>query len=152
MSAACGIVTFDPVAWAQAYPDLARSVTSEQSQAYFVVAETLLSNQPNSVVVNTKTRAALFNMLVAHIAQLFAPQNGEPARQTVGRVSSASEGSVSVSLDFSNQPPGAAWYNQTPYGALYWIATTPYRLARYRPGPQPYLGVGTGYGGLRRGY
>src|SRR5262249_37816262 len=80
--------------------------------------------------------------------------NGQPSTDpgalpnpgTVGRVASATEGSVSVTLEMPNQPAAAAWYLQTPYGASFWAATALYRTARYVPGPamRPAFGPGSG--------
>ena len=50
----------------------------------------------------------------------------------VGRVASASEGSVSVSLEYaSSTSVNQAWFFQTPYGAQFWQATAAYRQMRY---------------------
>ncbi len=147
-----GIVAFDYTLWTATYPEFAASVNPTQAASYFLIAETFLNNTPTSPVKDAGpggARAILLNMLTAHIAQLFAPQAGIPAPQTVGRISQASEGSVSVTLDMDNQTALAAWYNQTKYGAMYWAATAAYRTARYRSPPKPYLGVG---GRGRRGF
>ena len=66
----------------------------------------------------------------AHIAQLFAPMaNGQPASTLVGRINSATQGSVSVQAAYSNNvTEQMAWFVQTQYGAMYWVATAPYRL------------------------
>lgn len=147
MSASCGIVVFNYATWSATYPNFA-DVPPTQVDGFFLVAETILDNTACSPVVNLTIRANLLNLLVAHIAQLFGPS----ASPLVGRISNASEGSVSVGTDMGTQPPGAAWYMQTQYGALYWTATAPYRTARYRPGPQPYPGVAPfrGFGGWRQ--
>jgi hypothetical protein len=56
--------------------------------------------------------------------------------QPPGRISSASEGSVSAAFDM-NVPPGSAqWWAQTKYGSDYWLAMAPYRTMQYRPGPR----------------
>ena len=51
----------------------------------------------------------------------------------VGRLASATEGTVTVSYDYPVTPanPSMAWYAQTKYGAMYWTATVRYRSARY---------------------
>jgi hypothetical protein len=84
-------------------------------------------------------------MLTAHIAALNAVElGGRSAENIVGRISSASEGSVSISLD-SQTPGTAAWFQQTKYGAAFWQATTQYRKARIFPGsnrnPDPWQGM-----------
>jgi hypothetical protein len=92
----------------------------------------------------------LLNMLTAHIAMMNSgitassvPNGG--SSQLVGRISDATQGSVSVSADMGTAGPAggsAPWYQQTKYGAAYWQATAGYRLGgRYKRGPQPYFGV-----------
>jgi hypothetical protein len=49
----------------------------------------------------------------------------------VGRISSASEGSVSIATDYNIGGNSAQWYNQTPYGAEYWALTVRYRSSLY---------------------
>lgn len=57
-----------------------------------------------------------------------------PPAGIVGRIASATEGSVSVAAEY-DAPPNAsqAWLIQTKYGAEYWSATAKYRTARYVP-------------------
>jgi hypothetical protein len=85
-------------------------------------------------------------MLTAHIAWLNAPRDadgnpastGSPASPIVGRINSASEGSVSVQADIGDATAGSPsqpWYMQTRYGAAYWAATAQYRTARYVANP-----------------
>ncbi len=71
-------------------------------------------------------------MVVAHLAQLYAAKkSGELAPNFVGRVTDASEGSVSVSGDVGSFVGQAqAWWMQTKYGASYWNASAPYRTFR----------------------
>ena len=73
-------------------------------------------------------------MITAHIASILAPLNGQPSNPLVGRISNASEGSVSVQTDMPTNP-NAAWWNQTKYGALAWAALAPYRTMTYLPNP-----------------
>ena len=84
-------------------------------------------NTGSSKITNETTRAMLLNMLTAHIAKL------EISKQ-VGRVSSASEGSVSVSLDVGVMSGTAAWFMATNYGMAFWQATAQYRMARVYQG------------------
>ena len=86
----------------------------------------------SSPVRNLVNRLVLLNMLVAHIAKLNGPNNGG----LVGRISNASEGSVSVAVDF-NSPDTAAWLNQTQYGAQFYASTASLRTMHYIPGRQP---------------
>ncbi len=91
-------------------------------------------------------------MLTAHIAQLSgwpaAAGGGGAGSGLVGPITSASEGSVSVSvtpLAGANASAMQAWLSQTQYGAAYYAFTAAYRMARWYPGRTPYLGVGPRY-------
>jgi hypothetical protein len=131
--------TFNFALWAARYPELAASVEEPLAAAYFTEAGLYLDNTDASPVTDVVTRLILLNMLVAHIAAL----NGATpagAGGLVGRISTATEGSVTINAEF--QTPGtAAWFVQTKYGAAFWQATAVYRTMRYAPGPRPFLGV-----------
>lgn len=134
-----GIVTFSYADWSARYPELAASVTAQTAQLYFNEAQLYCDNTPTSLITDTSQggeREMLLNMVTAHIAALNAPLNGQPSSPLVGRISNATQGSVSVQTDF--QVPGsAAWFAQTKYGAAYWQATTKYRSMLYVRGPVP---------------
>ena len=98
-----------------------------------------------SPVQDIPTRQRLLGLLTAHIATLFAPLNGVPSPTFVNRISSASEGSVSVSYDIPTVA-GAEWFTLTKYGWMFWQATAVYRTFRYIPGRQPFRQLG-GAGG-----
>lgn len=103
---------------------------------------TLLDNSDASPVQNVTTRGWLFNLLVAHLAALDArsAQAGAAGGGMLGRVASASEGSVSVSM--ADYPVGSGkWFEQTQYGAEYWQAVQPFLRFQYSRGPRPYVGV-----------
>lgn len=106
-------------------------------QLYFDEATVLHRNDGFGPVRTEAAQVTLLNLLTAHICQLNAPQsNGQPAAQTVGRINTAAEGSVSVVLQ-NQYPPGTAQYfMQTKYGSAYWTASLPYRSMRYLPGRQ----------------
>ncbi|MCU5775119.1 DUF4054 domain-containing protein [Erwiniaceae bacterium BAC15a-03b] len=130
------IVVFDVAAFRERYPEF-DTVSNSLLNAYFVEATVYLNNTDTSPVTDIAVRAVYLNMLVAHLTALNSGVGGQKPTGLVGRVASASEGSVSVSLDAG--PSGAAswWYMQTPYGAAYWQATLPYRTIRYLPGASP---------------
>jgi hypothetical protein len=148
--AASSPVTFDYGLWGTTYPELAQWVGAPQAQVYFdQAAELYLGSAACGSVRSARQRLFLLNMLTAHLVKLFVATDNSPAPDQVGRISSASEGGVSVSFDMGPQSKDAAWYLQTKYGAAYWQATAPYRTARYYRAPQPYLGVTRPYGGYR---
>lgn len=125
------VVAFDAAAFVARYPEFS-SVSPGALNAYFGEAGLYLSNSDNSPVQNLTRRAVLLNMLTAHIAALSGALSlgGEPV--PVGRVSSATEGSVSATLEYLTQG-SAAWFTQTQYGAAFWQATTSLRGFRYSP-------------------
>jgi len=130
-----GVVVFDYEKWITRYPEF--SVSVPDAQPFFDEAQLYCNNTAESPVAQIETRAVLLNMLTAHIAALSAGVNGEPASPLVGRINSASEGSVSVQTQ-SDYPPGTVhWYQQTKYGAAFWAATNKYRTMRYVAGAQP---------------
>lgn len=130
------IVVFDISAFRARYPEFA-SVSDDLLNAYFAEATVYLNNTDCSPVSDVAVRAVYLNMLVAHIAELNPAANGGKSTGLVGRVASASEGSVSVSLADVPQSQASWWYLQTPYGAAYWQATAAYRTVRYVPGASP---------------
>lgn len=132
----CAVV-FNYAVWAARYPELASSVDENLATAYFGEATLYLNNSCCSVVCGPEPRATLLNMITAHIAKLNATINGVPPSGLVGRISDASEGTVSVAVDYGTQSASAAWWLQTQYGASYWQATARYRRGRYVPGPPP---------------
>ena len=109
------------------YPEFS-TLSQALLQMYFNEAGYYCRNDGAGPVSDQTTLDTFMNMLTAHIAALNGGVNGQTPGQTVGRVSSASEGSVHVSLDMQGSSPNAAWFNQTKYGAAYWQASLPYRL------------------------
>jgi hypothetical protein len=135
-----GIASFDYATWSVRYAALAVVVAEPLATLYFGEAGLYLDNTDGSYVCDLVERATLLNMLTAHIAAV----NGATAAGQagiVGRISSVTEGSVTIASEYQVPPGSAAWYAQTPYGAQYWAATAKYRTMQYAPGPRPYLGV-----------
>lgn len=122
-------VVFDKARFQTAYPEV--QATDAQLEMWFAQAESLLDNTGRSIVEKLEEREMLLFLLVRHFAALNerAAQGG-----LVGRIASASEGSVSVSADMGAAIGNAAWYLQTPYGATYWQLTAKYRRFRYVSG------------------
>lgn len=127
------VVVFDPAAFKLAYPQFA-AVSDAALTNYFNLATLYLSNDDCSVVQDIPKRTTLLWLLTAHIAFLSGALNPAGTPGLVGRVSSATEGSVSVSVDFPSNPNGA-WFQQSSWGAMYWQAVLPYRSFRYRARP-----------------
>jgi hypothetical protein len=152
-----GPVIFNYPLWAQRYPEFSQTVGPDLAQLLFAEAGQYCDNSPCSVICDIPLRTIILNALVAHLAVLNVGANGSPASPLVGRLSDASEGSVSVSTEMGNPGDAGAsvnWYMQSKYGASAWQLMSPYRLGgRYTPGAVPYLGVSPfgwgsgGYGG-----
>lgn len=128
-------VVFNPADFKAAYPEFG-AVPDATLNGYFLRSQLFLVNEDCPVQDEAK-RLQLYWLLVAHIAQLAGALNHGGAPGPVGRTSSATEGSVSVSLEF-NATMGASWFVQTPYGAAFWAATAYLRSFRYVARPTRY--------------
>ena len=128
-------VVFDYSLWSLRYPELSASVKATLAGAYFTEATLFLDNTDASRVTDLGQRAMLLNMLTAHIAALNAPMGGQPSSPLVGRISTATEGSVTVNATMDLPPGSAQWFAQTKYGASFWAATAIYRTMLYVPSP-----------------
>ena len=129
------IVTFDPAAFKARYPEFA-AVADPTLAACFDEAGFYLSNTDNSPVQNLTRRATLLNMLTAHVAYIGGLLSADGMPRPVGRVSQASEGSVSAAFEGVPPTPGSgAWFQQSQYGAAFWQATSSLRGMRYVPCP-----------------
>lgn len=122
------VAVFDYTAWAARYPTLAATVNQTLAAEYFDEAQTYCENKDCSLVpcdpATYQPRLRLLGMLVAHLAAL-----DDPSRiGSVGRVSDASQGSVSVKLEMAPAERGADWFMQTQYGAAFWKASAMYRM------------------------
>jgi hypothetical protein len=152
-------VTFVFADWQEQYPEFL-NVTQGMATNYFNRATLLCTNNTCNPAYSSSetppgnTLLTLLYLLTSHIAWLSAPRDsqgnissvGSPESSLVGRISSASEGSVSVQTDMGDAnagSPSQAWYMQTRYGAEYWAATAGYRTAVYVP-----LGAGLPWPGV----
>ncbi len=138
------IVAFDYDKLIAQFPAMA-PVGPQLLEVYWDIATTMHGNDGSGPIAKESLQRSLLNMLTAHIAQLFAPKDpsGNPSAAgttsigVVGRVQSATEGSVSIAtaaLEGFNTAQ-ASWLGQTQYGALYWAATAQFRTMRYQPPP-----------------
>lgn len=151
------LVTFDNATWIASYPEFT-NVGAALGQTYFNRASFLCVNSgANPFACVPGMVADLLYLLTSHIAWLNAPRDatgnpaatGVPASPIVGRINTASEGSVSVGADMGDATAGSPsqpWYMQTKYGAEYWAATAPARTAMYAA--QPTIVPGPVYPGL----
>ena len=130
------MAVFTYALWAAIFPELGLYTNSAQATQYWTEATMLLDNTISSPVQDVAQRTMLLNLLTAHICQLRQPLNGQPSSPLVGRISEATEGSVSVKAEMNVAAGSAQWFNQTKYGAQYWQMTLPFRSARYAIGPR----------------
>ena len=131
-------VVFDPATFKARYPEFA-AVANPTLAACFDEAGLYLSNTDNSPVQNLTRRATLLNMLTAHVAYIGGLLSADGMPRPVGRVSQASEGSVSAAFEGVPPTPGSgAWFQQSQYGAAFWQATSSLRGMRYIPCPTRY--------------
>lgn len=130
-------VQFDYKGWVALFPEFAH-VQQPQATMYFNLATTFHKNDGTGPVDDAGQQSSLLNLATAHFAQLLAPKSdGEPASEIVGRITDATQGSVSVSAEMSGDVKAQeAFWNQTKYGVMYWAGTLPFRLFRYRPHPK----------------
>ena len=150
---------FDYTVWTGLFPEMS-SVSEQKAQNYFNLATLYIRNDGQGPINDPNMQAGVLNLATAHLAKLFAPQgdNGSPTTDgsevisLVGRIANASEGSVKVQVDFPDQQPNAAWWNQTTYGAACWAVMKPFRTFRYMGSPRRrvfnppmrYFGFGAG--------
>ena len=138
-----GPITFVYSDWTALFPEMS-GVVQPQAQMYFGLAEMYVRNDGGGSINDPVKLTNALYLTTAHIAKLFSAQtNGapttggiEPASPLVGRIDSATEGSVSVSAEMPTQPPSAAWWQQTQYGAAVWKMLAPNRTARIVPAPR----------------
>jgi Protein of unknown function (DUF4054) len=150
-----GIVQFLQSEFIAAWPEFA-GINSGVAQNQFTGAQLLLNNSCGSRVRDANVRMYLLYMLTAHLTFLNAGSNdGEgnitPPPGIVGRIDSATEGSVSVAASYSSVVgQSQAFFIQTKYGAQFWQETAQYRTFHYVGAPavgpnspgSPWPGVG----------
>lgn len=149
------VAVFDYAKWAAMFPYLAAptgGVTEPIAAGFFTVAELLFANDDCSPIADTDKRLVFLNYIVAHLARLagypIAAGGTAAPDGMVGRVSSATEGTVSVSSDYGAVRESEAWWIQTQEGAIFWQMTRPLRTARYIAAPPRYFGPARrAYGG-----
>jgi hypothetical protein len=151
-------VVFSFATWTASFPEFA-GLTSDQGQAYFDRACLICANSTTNPVFCAGVLSPLLYLLTSHVAWLNCPKDamgnpsatGQPPAALVGRISSATQGSVSVQTDMPAQGDSSAmdaYLKQTKYGLEYLAQITQFRTARYVARPTI---VGTGvYPGFRR--
>lgn len=130
------VVIFDPTQFKAAFPEFALVPDARLTILFNMAGASILDNTDASIVCDPAVRGPLLDLLVAHLLTLFgsgvpgAPGGGPSG--AVGRVESATEGTVSTSLAYMvARSSSEAWFNQTQYGAMFWSMTAQFRTFRY---------------------
>lgn len=138
-------ITFVYADWIAVYP-MFSGISEPVAQNYFDIATMYCANRLGPVRTLDQLRMLLY-LLTCHVAWIMSPKDaaGNPTsgagannQGMVGRISSATEGSVSVQTENLYPEGTAQWYQQTEWGSTYWSATAIYRTMRYRPGVRRY--------------
>lgn len=135
------IAVWTPGTFIARYPEFTAAYNANPSvfASLFAEAGFYLNNDGSGPVSDPARQLLLMNMITAHIAFIGGLLTADGQPKPVGRVSDASEGSVSASFEGVPPTPGTgAWFQQSQYGAAFWQATTSIRGARYRPRPTYY--------------
>ena len=130
------VFVFNPTEFKSIFTQFSARSDAQLSWFFTAVENDVLDNT-ETACISLSTRKKLFFLLVAHKAEL---QNRIDSGNTglVGRISSATEGSVSISTDYLSSPTALAqWLNQTPYGAEYYALTARYRTALWNAATRP---------------
>ena len=130
-------VNFSGSAFLALFPQFSGLTSDQLTTLVLPIAELYCRNDGGGPVSTAATQSSLLNLMVAHVATLMFPPLASPAGAVpaVGRLSSASQGSVSVALEFP-QNPNDAWFNTTQYGSAFRAATSAYRTMRYIRAPR----------------
>ena len=128
------VAVFDYELWLAQYPELC-NVSLPQAQGYWNTATVLHRNDGRGPVNDADMQRTLLNTLAAHIAYLRVGTKANPSAASqglTGRVTSATQGSVSVSTELPGMTANAAYFATSPYGLDYWNAMAPFRTMHYR--------------------
>lgn len=150
----CAPVTFNYTLWTTQFPEFS-ALTEAQGQFYFDLATVIQRNDGRGPVSNPSTALNLLNLLTSFMATQYSqsmgdqsPGSAKPANTPVGRISDATEGSVTARTDYgATISQQQAYLIQNKYGATWWALTAQYRTARYVPG-QLQSGAAYGAGGF----
>lgn len=126
------VVTFNYTNWAALFPQFSNLIQDQVTGPILTLAEQYNRNDGGGPVNDPCVATQLLNLMVAHVAQLLFGSTTQPLSPLVGRISDASEGSVSLGTEFPTTPSNA-WFLQTQFGAAWWQLSLPFRLGRYIP-------------------
>jgi hypothetical protein len=143
-------VTFNWTMFTTWFPEFS-CLNQTQGQAYFDMAGLYCANSQQNPLFCFGILPQVMMLVTAHVAWLLAPrdENGNPAAQgapgspIVGRINTATQGSVSVgaTLDGEAGSPSEQFFSQTKYGLMAWQAMAVGRTARYIANPTVVAGA-----------
>jgi hypothetical protein len=145
-------VTFDLQTFLGLFPEFTPLSQGFLNAMFMRATGSIIANAVTNPANNDGNLAYLIYLVTAHLAWLNCQKdvNGQPTAQTsaqqasqqVGRISQATQGSVSVTLEWPGNDPSAQekFLVQTRYGAEYWAATAQYRTAQYAARPTFVIG------------
>jgi hypothetical protein len=131
-------IAFNPAVFTGRYPEFLAAYNANPSlfASFFAEAGLYVNNTSLSVVQDLGKLELFLNMVTAHIAFLAGTLSADGQARPVGRVSGASQGSVSAQFDYpATQPGSGEWFAQSQYGIAFWQATSCYRGMQYSPQP-----------------
>src|SRR5579859_2558681 len=113
------VATFVLADWRAAYPMFSNVSDGQLEGPVLTLASQYCRNDGCSPIpdqyVDLQTQALY--LMMAHICQLMFGTAANPASGIVGRISDATEGSVSIGTEYMPMTPTNAWFNQTTFGA-----------------------------------
>lgn len=148
-------VTFNWQTFSAMFPAFA-CLTEAQGNGYFALAQLYCANSTRNPAFCAGILPQLLYLVTAHVAWLLSPKDADGNPSTtgstnsgglVGRINSATQGSVSVGTTLDGTPgsPSEAFFAQSVWGLMYWQACAQFRLARYTVSPT-LVALGTGPG------
>lgn len=109
--------TFDKTSFLKVFPEFT-GTTDDKFNFYVLMAKQQFDSDRYNIAVDKVS--IFYNTLLAHLLALSL----RGANGGVGTINSASQGSVSVG--FVGISKSGSWYNQTPYGSMFWRMISPY--------------------------
>jgi hypothetical protein len=147
------VIVFSPTDFVACYPEFANATDTRLTDIFNLVQYTMIDNTDNSPVMDPNFRTQLIYMAMGHLLLIYGLAPAQRSDGTLdntppGRISSATEGTITTAfqMEVTNANGSAAWWNQTKYGAMYWMATARFRSFRYFPSGVSGIGQAVAYG------
>lgn len=128
------VVAFNLLQFQSRFPQYA-ALDPNYLASLFAEAGIYVNNTDCSVICDVTIRGMILNLTTAHLVAMNAIINGQTPSTIPGRISTATQGSVSVGATLDYPPGSAQWWATTVPGSAAWAALAPYRTALYFPSP-----------------